>query len=166
MRSRSTSGSLEKSVVGGAFVDGGRAETGRPCRAPSPCESSGHAGGMHALAVDIGGEGDVAELRDHVRAHLRVVGQAAPIVDDDDAGTRTALRIVINHVALERRAGLVGVVDGARDRASRKPGTTPRRRAGRNTMSFHGEVKAGGRTERNFLFWPVSRPSACSVRRS
>ena len=67
----------------------------------------------HALAVDVGGEGDVAEFGELLRARLGVILEARPIMDHEHAGARRVERIVVGDEAFERGV-TVFVFDGLR----------------------------------------------------
>jgi hypothetical protein len=57
---------------------------------------------MHALAIDVRDEGDIAKLRQHHRVLALVVLDTGPSVIDDDPRALALLRRVIGEKTLER----------------------------------------------------------------
>ncbi len=71
----------------------------------------GHRCWANFLAVDIGGESDVPQLRQLIGISARRVGDPAPIVNEDHAGALTGQGIVVGEITLQRGTFLVGIVD-------------------------------------------------------
>jgi hypothetical protein len=68
-------------------------------------------GGADALAIDVGGEGDVAEAGQHVGAALGLGGDAHPVVHHHDPGLLGRPGLVVGQVAFEGGVAVL-VLDG------------------------------------------------------
>ena len=65
---------------------------------------------VNAFAVNVRAKGDVAELREHRGAALFVIGQAEPLMEDEDAGAFAGNGIVVGKKPFERRVALFVVI--------------------------------------------------------
>src|SRR5262249_390557 len=93
------------------------------------------------VAEHVRRERHVAHLRELARAHLRVIVEAPPFVDDQDAGMRALLRVVPREVSLEGLAFLL-VCDFFRDDLGFDAGASNRQeRAGERGSDFHGVLR-------------------------